>query len=76
MSNGSEGRLDRVGRAQVNPVLGRELVERQELLDVVGDLRDRLGELRAVGGGERLDRVEGVVAVLSAPDLREQGPSG
>lgn len=29
VAHGGEGRLDRVGRAQVDPVLGREVVERQ-----------------------------------------------
>ena len=33
----------------MNPVLGREVVERQQLLDVVGDLGDRLRKLRPVG---------------------------
>jgi hypothetical protein len=33
----------------VDPVLGREVVEGQQLLEVVGDLRDGLTELRAVG---------------------------
>jgi hypothetical protein len=30
----------------VNPMVGRELVEREQHLDVVGDLRDGLGKLR------------------------------
>jgi len=55
----------------VDPVLGREVVDRQQLLDVVGDLRDRLRELRPVGGLERLHGVEGVPAVLGVPNLRE-----
>jgi hypothetical protein len=29
-------------------MLGRVVVEREQLLDVIGDLRDRLRELRAV----------------------------
>ena len=58
---GRERRLDRVGGAQVDPVLGRVVVERQEHVEVVGDLRDRLGPLRAVVGGERLGSFLGVV---------------
>jgi hypothetical protein len=37
---------------QVLPVLGRVVVERQQLVEVVGDLRDGLAELRPVGGLE------------------------
>src|SRR5258705_5111844 len=47
------------------------VVEGQQLVSVVGDLRGGLGELRAVGGAERLDRGQGVGLVLGAPDLRE-----
>jgi hypothetical protein len=36
----------------VDPVLGRVAVELEQHLEVVGDLRDRLAELRAVGGLE------------------------
>ena len=66
-----EGGLDRVGRAQVDPVLGRVVVEGQQLLQVVGDLRGGLGELRPVGGLESLHRGEGVRLVLGVPDLRQ-----
>jgi hypothetical protein len=59
----------RVGRAQVNPVLGGVVVKGQQLVFVVGDLGDRLGELGAVGGGERRHRRPGVVFVLGVPDL-------
>jgi hypothetical protein len=38
----------------VDPVLARVVVERQQFLQVVGDLRDGFGELRAVGGLEEL----------------------
>ena len=43
--HGGEGGLDRVGGAQMDPVLGREVVEGQQRLDIVGDLRDGLGDL-------------------------------
>ena len=46
--DGGEGRLDRVRGAQVDPVLGGEVVERQQHVEVVGDLRDGLGPLGAV----------------------------
>ena len=54
---------------QVDPVLGRKVVERQQFLGVVGDLRDGLGELGAVGLRECLDRLLGVAAVLGVVDL-------
>jgi hypothetical protein len=39
----------------------------------VGDLRDRFGQLRAVGRGERLRGLLGVVAVFGVVDLRHRG---
>jgi hypothetical protein len=53
-------------------VLGGEVVERQQLLHVVGDLRDGLGELRAVGRLERPHGVEGVLAVLGVPQVSDE----
>jgi hypothetical protein len=50
-------------------MLGGIVVEREQLVKVIGDLRGGLGELRAVGGIERLRRGPGVVLVLGAPDL-------
>lgn len=70
--DGGEGGLDRVRGAQVDPVLGGVVVERQQLLDVVGDLEDGSVEPCAVGCLERLDRGLGVRLVLGVPDLRER----
>jgi hypothetical protein len=53
----------------MDPVLGRKVVERQQLLDVVGDLGDRLRKLRTIGRLELLDRGAGVGLVLGVPDL-------
>jgi len=36
--DGGEGGLDRVGGAQVDPVLGGEVVEGEQRVEVVGDL--------------------------------------
>jgi hypothetical protein len=69
--DGGEGRLDRVRGAQVHPVLGREVVEGEQLVEVVDELGDSFGELGAVGELERGDRAAGVVAVLGVPDLGE-----
>src|SRR5665648_1008489 len=37
VADGGEGRLDRVRGPQVDPVLGGVVVEREQLLDVIGD---------------------------------------
>jgi hypothetical protein len=55
----------------VDPVLGGVVIERQQLVLVVGDLRGGLGELDSVGGLECLDGGAGVRLVLCAPDLGE-----
>ena len=52
-------------------MLGRVVVERQQLVEIVGDLRDGLGELRPVGALERPGGVEGVGLVFGVPDLGE-----
>jgi hypothetical protein len=46
MADGGEGRLKRIRCPQVLPVLGGEVVERQQLGKIIGDLRDRLAKLR------------------------------
>jgi hypothetical protein len=63
---------DRICSSQMDPVLGRKVVERQQLLDVVGDLGDRLRKLHTIGRLELLDRVAGVGLVLGVPDLCER----
>lgn len=50
-------------------MLGREVVERQQLVLVISDLLNGLGKLRAVELGKRLDRRLGVVAVLGVIDV-------
>jgi hypothetical protein len=56
----------------MHPVLAGIVVEREQFLDVIGDLRDSLGELRPVGVFERGDGGEGVLLVLGAPDLGQR----
>ena len=53
----------------MDPVLGRVVVEGEQLVQVVGDLGDGFGELGAVGQFERGDGASGVVAVICVPDL-------
>src|SRR5579875_802568 len=55
----------------MHPVLGREVIEREQLLLVAGDLRDGPGVLGAVGGGEVGDGPLGALAVFGVADLRE-----
>ena len=57
----------------MDPVFGRKVVEREEHVDVVGDLRSRFGPLGPVGGFERLHTLQCVVFVLGLPNLRERG---
>jgi hypothetical protein len=53
-------------------MFGREVVEGEQLIDVAGDLGDRLGKLRAVGCLEGLHLIEGVGLILGVPDLRKR----
>ena len=50
-------------------MLGGVVVEREQHVDVIGDLRGGLGPLDAVLGRERLRRPLGMVPVLGLPDL-------
>jgi len=50
-------------------VLGRVVIERQQYVEVVGDLRSGFGSLGAVLGGERPRGGFGVLLVLGVPDL-------
>jgi hypothetical protein len=58
--------------AQMDPVLGRTVVERQQHVLVVDDLRHGLRELRAILRGERLDGGAGVLFVLGVVDVRDR----
>jgi hypothetical protein len=53
----------------MDPVLGREVVKRQQLGLVIDDLLDRFGQLRAVLLGERGDDLGRVLAVLGVVDV-------
>jgi hypothetical protein len=56
----------------MDPVLGWVVVERQQRVEVLGDLRDGLGPLRAVVDRERLGGDLGVLAVGRVVDLGER----
>jgi len=66
----------RVRGPQVDPVLGWVVVEGEQHVEVVGDLRGGLGPLDAELGGERLRGGSGVGLVLGVVDLRERGSRG
>jgi hypothetical protein len=55
----------------VDPVFGGVVVEREQLVEVVGELGCGLGELRPVGGLERPGGVQGVPAVFGVPDFSQ-----
>jgi hypothetical protein len=52
----------------MHPVPGGIVAEREQLVQVIGDLRDGLGEPGPAGSIERLRRGPGVVLVLGTPD--------
>ena len=55
----------------MDPMLGREVIEREQNLGVIDDLGDGPGPFRAERIGEGLDRGLGVGPVLGVADLRE-----
>jgi len=63
---------DRVGGAQMNPVLGGILVELQQHVGVIDDLGDRLGVLGAVIDLEGFDRDLSLVDVLRVVDVLDR----
>jgi hypothetical protein len=64
-----EGRLDRIRGPEMDPMLGRIVMEGEQRLGVVDHLGDRLGPLGAEVGGERLDGPLGGGAILGLGDL-------
>src|SRR5262249_58171410 len=58
------GGREGVGGPEMHPVLRGVVVERQQLIKVVGDLRDSLGKFGPVGGLERFHRRAGAGLVL------------
>ena len=51
-------------------MLGGEVAEGQQLIEIVGDLRDRLAEPGAVGVGEAFGRAIPLVPLLNEVKLR------
>ena len=69
MADGCESALDRVGRSQVLPMLGREVVEGEQHIAIPGQAFDRLVVLRAVDFSESIEGGLGVLAGLGHPDI-------
>ena len=52
-----EGTFDRIRRAKMNPMCGREVVERQQGITVFAQARHRIGILRLIGSLEQIERL-------------------
>ena len=74
--HGGEGALDRVGRAQVLPVLGGELVEGQQAIPVLDQVVDGLVVLGAVGLEEEVEGGLGIGLGLGQPGDRARRGTG
>src|SRR5947207_1268672 len=72
MTDGCEGALDRVGRSQVLPVLGGEVVEGEQHVAVLGQAFDRLVVLRVVDFCECIEGGLGVRPGLGHPNVLER----
>ena len=68
-SHRGKGRFDRIGRANVHPVLGREVVEGTQLFAVFLKTLNRLRVLRAIGLDEGIERLVCMRACGRYPDL-------
>jgi hypothetical protein len=74
--NRTVAKVDSIGvrGSQVDPVLGRVVVELQQHVEVLGDLLGGLGPLDAVVGNEGPGRSDRVFAVFGVVDLGQRGP--
>ena len=68
-SHRRECRLDRIRRAQVDPVLGGEVVERQQGVTIFVEARRRRRVLSAEGLEEEIERLAGVLPRRGHPDV-------
>lgn len=73
MAHGGDGALDGIAGSQVLPMLGREVVEREERLAVLGQAGGRLIVLDGVALDESVERGLGVGPGVGHPDVL-QGP--
>ena len=71
MPDRRERAFDDIGRAQMLPVLGRELVEGQQRIAILDQALDSLVVLDAPGFDEGVEGEERVLLGLGHPDLLE-----
>ena len=76
VSDRSEDAFDRVGRAQMHPVLGGEVVEGQQVVLILGQAGDRRRVFLLVFGGKPLQRRRSVDPALGHPDVVDVGLGG
>jgi hypothetical protein len=75
MADGCEGALDRVGRPQMLPVLGGEVVEGEQHVTILRQAFDRLVVLRAVDFRESIEGGLGIPRGLGHPDVLKRNAS-
>jgi hypothetical protein len=71
-----EGRLNWIRSSKVDPILGWVVVEREQHIKIINDLRRGLGQLGPVLGGERHGRSLGVCLVLGVQHLAGEPARG
>ena len=71
VADGSEDAFDGVGRPDMPPVLGREVVEGQQGVAVLCQAGDGLGVFCVVLGGESIHRPLGLGAAIRHPDIMQ-----
>jgi len=73
VANRAECGLDRIRGAQMDPVLGREIVKGQQAVAVLLQALSRLRILGLIGGDKAIERPPGVFPGLGHPDLVQGG---
>ena len=74
MAHGRERAFDDVSRAQMLPVLGREVVEGEQRIAILDQALDRLVLFDAYGFDEGIERGECILLGLGHPDLLQRPP--
>ena len=70
-AHGGKRRFDRIGRANVASVLGREIIKCQDHLAILGQALGRLGILRFIDGNEQVKGHLRPLPVWRHPDRLE-----
>jgi hypothetical protein len=72
VTHGGERAFDDIGRAQMLPVLGREVVEGEQRVAILDQALGRLVVFDAPGFDEGIERRERIVPGLGYPDLLQR----